>query len=352
MKKYTIGVAGFFGNGVSTAGGQEAKTCSLTRALREAYGKSQVITADTRGWKKKPFRLLCQLIAMAGKCSHVFILPAQNAVRVFVPLFVILKAFCKCKIHYAVVGGWLPEKTAKNKLLSWYAKKLDGIYVETSTMKAALEEQGFGNVTILPNFKFITPLTEKDLPTAFEQPYRLCMFSRVMKEKGVEDAISAVTKINEKYGKTMLKLDVYGKIHPGYKQRFQELMASVPNYIRYAGMVEPEESVQVLKDYFALLFPTYYDGEGFPGTLLDAFASGVPVVASDWKYNSEIIREGYTGTLFPPRDIDALTERLEYIVENIIWWENMRKTCLERAKQYQPHEIIKPIIAYIEDNLE
>jgi glycosyltransferase involved in cell wall biosynthesis len=49
---------------------------------------------------------------------------------------------------------------------------------------------------------------------------------------------------------------------------------------------------KVLRDYFALLFPIYYIGEGFAGTAIDAFSAGVPVIASDWKYNSEVIKEG------------------------------------------------------------
>ena len=46
MKKQLIGVVGFYGNEKTTAGGQEAKTCSLTRALEEKYGKENVIRVN------------------------------------------------------------------------------------------------------------------------------------------------------------------------------------------------------------------------------------------------------------------------------------------------------------------
>ena len=65
---------------------------------------------------------------------------------------------------------------------------------------------------------------------------------------------------------------------------FNELKSTFPSYIKYGGLVPFDKSVEVLKNYFALLFPTYYEGEGFAGTLLDAMAAGVPVVASDWRY--------------------------------------------------------------------
>lgn len=47
-----------------------------------------------------------------------------------------------------------------------------------------------------------------------------------------------------------------------------------------------------------MVIPTYYQGEGFPGTILDSYIFGVPVIVSKCKYNSEMIKEGKTGKLF------------------------------------------------------
>ncbi len=347
MKKYRIGVVGFFGNGVSTAGGQEAKTCALTRAFKETYGEELVATVDTLNWKRQPFKLLRKLVAMASNSKNIFMLPAQNSVRIFVPLFVFLRLFYKCRLHYAVVGGWLPEMTGKHKVMAFFAKKLDGIYVETGTMKLALEEQGFTNVTVLPNFKYITPLNAEDLITQYSRPYRLCTFSRVMKEKGIEDAIEAVAFVNKEHGETVLELDIYGKIDPGYEERFEKIMAEMPAYIRYCGLVEPEQSVDVLKNYFALLFPTYYEGEGFAGTLLDAYASGVPVIASDWKYNPEIVNEN-VGYVYPTKDHAALVAILKEVVSDPTLMLNRKRLCLIEADKYRIDKVVQVIVEQIE----
>jgi glycosyltransferase involved in cell wall biosynthesis len=71
-----------------------------------------------------------------------------------------------------------------------------------------------------------------------------------------------------------------------------------PEYIKYRGVVKFSDSVKVLKDYFALLFTIYYEGEGFAGTVLDAYASGVPVIATNWRYNSEIVQDKIDGIIF------------------------------------------------------
>ena len=46
--------------------------------------------------------------------QNMIILPAQNGVKVFVPLFLIINKFYKRKIFYVVIGGWLPG-LIKNK---------------------------------------------------------------------------------------------------------------------------------------------------------------------------------------------------------------------------------------------
>ena len=51
----------------------------------------------------------------------------------------------------------------------------------------------------------------------------------------------------------------------------------------------------MLKNYFLLAFPTKFYTEGIPGTILDAYAAGVPVIASKWESFFDVIEEGKTG---------------------------------------------------------
>lgn len=98
-----------------------------------------------------------------------------------------------------------------------------------------------------------------------QEPLKLCTFSRVMKEKGIETAVSAVKAINDKLGKTAFLLDIYGQVEPSQELWFSGLQRKFPGYISYKGMVEFDKSVTVLRNYTALLFPTYYAGEGLQG---------------------------------------------------------------------------------------
>lgn len=128
---------------------------------------------------------------------------------------------------------------------------------------------------------------------------KLCTFSRVLKEKGIEDAIEAVTYINEQNKREIFSLDIYGQIDDAYKGDFMMMQRNFPEYINYGGIIRFDRSTEVLRNYYALIFPTYYEGEGFAGTLIDAMAAGVPVIASDWKYNTEIVMRIQRGFYSP-----------------------------------------------------
>ena len=49
-------------------------------------------------------------------------------------------------------------------------------------------------------------------------PYHFCMFSRVMLEKGVEDAVRAIRSVNEKIGESVALLDIYELIENKYEK--------------------------------------------------------------------------------------------------------------------------------------
>lgn len=339
MAQYGYGVIGRLAEGKNAYGGQTIKTRNFTEELESFLGKEKVYRGDTSGWQKKPVKLVRQLWFALRNCENVVILPAPNGVRVFPRLLMLLRGRRKTKLQYVVVGGWLPSFLEKKKSLARCLKKFDGIFVETQTMKAAMEKLGFTNVSVLPNFKRIRVLTEEELVYAEGEPYKLCTFSRVLKEKGIEDAIEAVKSANEKMGRTAYALDIYGRVDPGYEEAFAEICKTIPENIRYMGAADGSKSTEIIKDYFALLFPTYYAGEGYPGTLLDAFAAGVPVIASDWRYNAEVVED--RGFMFETQNVDALCDVLERLISEPEIANEKKKKCLEYAATMQPQEIIQ-----------
>lgn len=331
-----VSVLGHFGEGETLLNGQTIKTKIVTEELQNQLGQEQVLKFDTHGGRKVLLKAPFQVISALKKSKNIIIFPAHNGLRVYAPLLYFFRKFFKSrKLHYVVIGGWLPEFLSQRKRLTKALKSFDCIYVETNTMKATLEDQGFDNVLVMPNCKKLTVLSEDELVYPQGTPYRLCTFSRVMKEKGIEDAVNAVIDVNEKLGYKAYSLDIYGQVDPAQMLWFDGLKAKFPDYVNYGGTVAYDKSVDVLKQYFALLFPTYYSGEGFAGTLIDAFSAGVPVIASDWKYNAEIVNED-VGCLFAAGKTNELKKILLDIANDPNQILIKKKLCLKEAQKFCP----------------
>ena len=345
MKK--IGVIGRFGE--TRANGQTIKTENVTDELIKTYGENEVMKISSGGGAKTIFKAPFQVVSSLKNCRNVLIFPAHNGVRVYAPLLVFFRRFYKGrKIFYSVVGGWLADMLEKKKRLAATLKKFDALYVETTGLKERLESTGFTNVKLMPNFKLIKPLGEDELVYPDSLPYRVCTFSRVMKQKGIEDAVNAVKAVNEKAGAVVCTLDIYGDVVAGEEEWFDTLKRDFPPYVRYKGAVDGNKSVGIIKNYFALLFPTRFYTEGIPGTIIDAYASGVPVISAAWQNVGDIVDDNVTGYVYGFGDANGLETRLGYAIENADEFLKMKGAALVKAKSFSPERIMPTLTLDLE----
>ena len=100
----------------------------------------------------------------------------------------------------------------------------------------------------------------------------------------------------------------------------------------------------MLKNYFALLFPTHYFTEGIPGTIIDAYAAGVPVISAKWGSFSDVINEGITGFSYKFNNVTDLIKRLGYVANNANCITDLKLNCLEKSRYYLPCSIVKILI--------
>lgn len=339
---YRVGVIGHFGVGVNLANGQTIKTKIITKETDNYCGEKSFIV-DAHGGLKAVFPVAIGSIQAVAKCKNVFLMLTENGLIVSVPVLAFFNKVFKRRLHYIVIGGWLPDFLKNHSYLAKCLKSFHKIYVETYKMKQLLNNQGFDNVCVMPNCKRLDILSTPCLPS--ENPYKLCTFSRVMKEKGIEDAVNAVMMANKQLKTNAYSLDIYGQIDMQQKKWFEDLKSTFPSYIRYSGLIPYNKSCEVLKNYFALLFPTYYEGEGFAGTAIDAFSAGVPVIASDWKYNDEVIKNGINGRLFQHQNVNELAAILVTIYKNPEEWNLLRYKCIEEANEFRPENVMRVLFA-------
>ena len=331
----TVGICGHFGLEKNLLNGQTIKTKSVTEEIIRQLGSEQVMRVDTHGGAKAMPKMLWQSFRMFSQCRNVVFFPAYKGLRVFTPVYTLYNLFFHRRIHYVVIGGWLDSFIEKHPWLTGMLKRFTGIYVETSTMKKALEKRGFDNIVVMPNFKALTLMNNDELVYPAGDPYPLCTFSRVMKEKGIEDAVESIRSINEQQHRTVFTLDIYGPVVSGQEDWFEQLKQGFPPYVQYRGSIPYDKSVETLKGYFALLFPTHFFTEGLPGTIIDGYASGVPVIASRWESFEDLVEEGKTGIGYTFADAEALKDVLRTVAAKPEQLLDMKMACLKASRSYE-----------------
>jgi glycosyltransferase involved in cell wall biosynthesis len=85
--------------------------------------------------------------------------------------------------------------------------------------------------------------------------------------------------------------------------------------IRYTGRLNKEEIMALMRQSAFLIFPSQWY-EGFPMTIVESFANGLPVIASRLGSMAEIISDGKTGLLFTPGDAADMVRKVKWAYEH------------------------------------
>ena len=336
-----IGVLGHFGGKKEFLDGQTIKTKEINNYI-EMYYNIETDKFDTYYNKRRPFSILGNLISLLKNNDIVIIVIAIRGYKIIVPILLFLNKFYKRRIFDFVVGGSRYKIFKKDSHLTKISQRIETIYVETNGLKKAYNKVGLKNVEVMSNFKNI----EK---TSIKKEYnkdhiKVCMFSRIIKEKGIDDGIESVIMTNNKLKKDVFELDIYGVINKDYKEEFGNLVNNSPKYITYKGTIPFDDSVKTLENYDLMLFLTYYKNEGFAGTLIDAFNSGLPIIATDWHNNFEILKEGKTGIKVSIKNPKEVSDELIKIYNKIDVLKNMRENVLKEADNYNIDNEMKKFI--------
>ena len=113
--------------------------------------------------------------------------------------------------------------------------------------------------------------------------------------------------------------------------------------------MSPNNGVTALKDYYMLLFPTHWNGEGMPGTIIDALSAGLPIIARRWEFCDDMIDDMYTGLVYEFDQPEKLEEKIKFAVMNPNVIANMKRKCLDKAPEYSEDCVMKVILNQLEE---
>ena len=336
MKK--ICIIGNLGNAGNENNGQTVKTKTMIRALTEKYGDI-VVVADTNRINNNGFTIIVNVIRAVFKGDLIVLAVCNFAVKLLaLPVYLLAKVQKK-KIVYVLIGGWLGKYVSTHKITKWALKKYDVIFAETKVTGKALLEQGFANIQYLDNCKYLKK--QKKVPDNNPKEVHFCTLSRVVPEKGIEDAIEAICEADSRIKEVSYYLDIYGEIEEAYKDEIIKIIQTHSNNISYKGVVKPEQCPEIISKYDALLFPTRVKTEGMPGTVIDAMFAGTPVIAVDWNACREVISDGNNGLIYSWDNRELAELLCKPNLKQAL--RNMQENCFSVADRFTPEIAMKPL---------
>lgn len=340
-----IGIIGHFGGNENFTDGQTIKTKMLYETLKNQIENIQTIEiVDTYYAKRSPVKFFAKVFLCIVRNKKNVVLLSKSGRKVLFPLLYWSTKLLKREIYHDAIGGQLANEAASSNRWKKYISSFQSNWVESKQMVEQLHSLGVENARFIPNFKQIKIVDVKDLPQEISEPICFCTFSRVMREKGITDAIRAIIDVNHDEGKMKVALDIYGPVEVGYKREFQEMLDASKGSCSYKGIVSPSCSVDVLKNYYALLFPTYWKGEGMPGTVIDALSAGLPIIARRWEFSDEMLYHHDNALLYDKDRPEELKCWINYSINHFDEMRKMRLRCLKYAQFYSSDHIITDIL--------
>jgi len=110
----------------------------------------------------------------------------------------------------------------------------------------------------------------------------------------------------------------------------------IDNRIAFLGWQSHEQLMEQYKQANLFLFPSRH--EGMPNAVLEAMASGLPVIASRIAGNEELVIDGKTGLLVPSEDIESLRDSLKKTLNDVPLCEQMGQASRHHMEEHYSWE--------------
>ena len=175
-------------------------------------------------------------------------------------------------------------------------------------------------------------------PEPEEGKLKVILTARMIVEKGIFLLTEAAERLRSKYGEKVEFLLIGGlDDHPGAITKEQLDAVCDGKYIQWLGY--RTDVRDLLKQCHIVAFPSYYM-EGLPKSLIEADAIGRPIITSNSVGCKETVVDGENGFLIQPKDVDALTEKLDLLLGDKELRVRMGKAARAYAEKYFDIEVV------------
>lgn len=261
------------------------------------------------------FAVMYYLLKFRGK--YDVIIDCENGIPFFMPLFakeqVILLVH---HVHQEIFRKFLKfpmsivAEMLEGKVMPFIYQNKNVVTVSASS-QSEIFNLGFtnsGNIAIIPNG--VDETLYVDYPKTDHPSY--VYLGRLKEYKNIDVAIKAFSKVLKVHKNATLSIVGTGESYYELRQLVEEL--GVSNAVTFHGRVTEKEKARLLSQSWAALQPSQMEGWGI--TVIEANATGTPVIASRVNGLQDSVIDNQTGMLVPAGDVAAFAIAMRKLADN------------------------------------
>ena len=94
-----------------------------------------------------------------------------------------------------------------------------------------------------------------------------------------------------------------------------------------------------------MLLPTHFYTEGLPGSVVDAYISGIPVIVTEWKHSHEFVDDGKSGFIVPFEDgMQQMIDKVLLLEKDRELLRQLKTNALVKRMEFAPPKLEKSIV--------
>ncbi len=149
----------------------------------------------------------------------------------------------------------------------------------------------------------------------------------LIKRKGVSDLLDAIGCIKRQGKLENMKFIIAGSGQEENALKEKAKQMSLEERVEFVGWIDGEQKKSLLQRCQVLVLPSY--NEGLPIAILEALSYGIPVIATDVGDIASAVKDGCSGYLFSPGDVELLAQKIISMRENV---QDYKKMAIEARK--------------------
>ena len=170
---------------------------------------------------------------------------------------------------------------------------------------------------------------------------KFAFVSRILKEKGSEIYLEAAREIRKRHRNVEFHMCGFRESdYDGALMKYQEA-----GDVIYHGLIRDVSSF--MRDMHCIVLPSYYP-EGISNVLLEACATGRPIITTDRPGCREVVEDGINGFMIAQKDTDALVQAIEEFIR-LSWQDKRRMGLNARRKVEREYDRQVVVDAYVRE---